>query len=146
MARSGEPQISKKELYEAEYFIPEYNIMVKLKDGTYEDNRKYPAMGEVTIWKPAFGDLNNDKKDDAVLILSVKGIDSVVIMLNKNGKPSYLTQKSLDFIGRGSSIDSIAINSGIITVGVYMDAGYRQTRPLKIFKYKLSKDQLVEVQ
>lgn len=147
---SGGSQITIEELKNTEYFIsmPKFNKLIKLKNGAY--NKSDAGFIRIQTWNIAFGDLNNDGKEDAALPLVVNGSYNLVVMLNKNGKPSYLTQKNLGADSGGSSISdfqiqSVKMNSGIVSVEVNL---YSKNTSFvkKIFKYRLSENQLVEAQ
>jgi hypothetical protein len=145
--QAGGPEITIDELENAEYLVsmPKYNKIIKLKGGFSNSS----DAGVVSISTPyvAYGDLNDDGKTDAALFLRVNGSNNLVVMLNKDGKPSYLTQKYLgsDYGNRGAynfQPQALTISSGIITATIL----YVDTDSKKVFKYKLSGDHLVEAQ
>jgi hypothetical protein len=153
---SGGSQITMEELKNAEYLVsmPKYNKMVKLKNGS--SGKSDAGAVYIQTNNVAFGDLNGDGKIDAVLPLGVNGSFNLVVMLNKDGKPLYLTQRNLGSDNNSSTkidgklikdvqIQSVGVSSGIITIAIdYYDFNYNNSR--KTFKYKLSGGQLVEVQ
>jgi len=140
-------------LKNAEYYTITYEETVQLKDGFYRKEYLGMASGlEVGIYKDkiAFGDLNNDEKEDAAVVLYSTGGGSgtfreLAIMINEDGDPSYLTSEHL---GDRVVINSIDIQSGIITLDMIVhgpeDAMCCPSLK-KTFKYRLSENQLVEV-
>lgn len=152
-----------EELENAEYYIRVFDKNVEFKGGNYEE-RVSESGAEFTItagiypdfqdeeskYKIAFGDLNNDKKDDvAVIIFSNTGgsgswIDLAVI-LNSNGEPTFIGSVSL---GDRTRINSIIIDKGIITLDIVT---HGPEDPMccptleKTVKYKLSEGRLVEI-
>ncbi len=147
-------QLTLKELKNAEYFIVEYDERIQLQNGYYfKPWQPNSATGlEVQIYnsKVAFGDLNNDGKEDAALVLTASGggsgsFRSLVVMLNEEGKPLYLTEESL---GDRVVVNSINIESGIIILNMIVHApgdGLCCPSLEKIFKYRLSENQLLKI-
>ena len=146
-------KLTLEELKNAEYYTTVYKETVQLKDGYYR--KEYPGMAsglEVGIYKDkiAFGDLNNDgKRDTAVVLYSTGGgsgtFRELAIMINEDGKPSYFTSK---FLGDRVIINSITIESGVITLNMVIhgpEDGMCCPSVEKIFKYKLSGNQLLEI-
>ena len=152
-----------EELENAEYYIRVFDKNVEFKDGNYEEQISesgaefaitagiYPDyQDEESKYKIAFGDLNNDKKDDAAVILfsntggSGSWIDLAVI-LNSNGEPIFIDSVPL---GDKTRINSIIINKEIITLDMLIhgpnDAMCCPTLE-RIAKYKLSENKLLEV-
>ena len=138
-------------LENAEYYIN--NEMVKLENGQYF--KAFPGLAEgldVRIYKDkiAFGDLNNDNKKDAAVVLTVNeggsgDFRSLAIMLDKGNEPVHLTSIGL---GDRTIINSIDIQSGIITLDMVIQGpndGMCCPTLHKIFKYKLSENKLVEI-
>lgn len=143
---TAETGLTLEKLKNAAYSIP-HSPVVKLKDGSgYFE--KYPA--KLYEDKVAFGDLNNDKKEDAVVLLGIsfrklQNIHSyyLCIMINDKGKPSYLTSNYL----RTVIVNSIVIESGLINLDLLVQKpgkGLHATAP-RSFKYKLFDDKLIEV-
>jgi hypothetical protein len=111
----------------------------------------------VGIWQPleekgvVFGDLNNDGKEDAALILDAYGGGSghfyeLAIVINHNGIPCYLTSEDL---GDRVIINSITLASGVITLDMIVhgpEDALCCPSAKKIFKYKLSDNQLIKVE
>jgi hypothetical protein len=146
-------ELTLEELRNTEYFAVEYDEKVQLKDGSYfKPWQPDSASGlSVAIYdnKIAFGDLDNDGKEDAAVILSTSGggsgsFRSLVIMLNRNGKPWYLTEKSL---GDRVVVNAITIESGIITLDMIVHApgdGLCCPSLEKISNFRLFNNQLLE--
>jgi len=138
----------------AEYYCLAHNKTIKLVNGSYA--KKYgfetATVFSTKIYKDkiAFGDLNNDKKEDAAVILTSSGggtgnFRELAIMLSKDGKPFYLTSKEL---GDRVIINSITIESGIVVLDMIIHSpkdGLCCPSVEKIFKYKLSENQLLEI-
>ncbi|MCK4781591.1 hypothetical protein KAS79_01555 [Candidatus Parcubacteria bacterium] len=140
-------------LENAKYYVVAYGETVLLKDGYYREEHPGMASGlEVAIYKNkiVFGDLNNDGKKDAAVILRSSGGGSgdfreLAIMINEDGKPNYFISKEL---GDRVIIDSITIQSGIIVLDMIVHGpsdGLCCPTLKKIGRYKLSKDQLLEM-
>jgi hypothetical protein len=143
-------------LKNTEYYSLFLKKVIKLTNGLYSEPPPEPEMAshcEVGIYKDklALGDLNNDGKEDATVILdgTCGGSGSfreLAIIINQDGKPYYLTSKDL---GDRVVINSMDIESGIITLDMIVhgpEDGICCPSVPKIFKYKLSGDQLVEVE
>ena len=98
----------------------------------------------------AFGDLNNDEKEDAAVIIYSAGGGSglfyeLAVMINQNGNPYHLTS---EYLGDRIRINSVAIRDGIITLDMIIhDLGDAACCPTlyKVFQYKLSEDELLEI-
>ena len=138
-------------LKNAEYYIPEYRMKVKLRNGEYRNDSiwLYVKLFEETA---AFGDLNGDGKGDAVVVIGVNTggnamIMRLVAMKNKNGVPVYVD--SID-LGDRTDVRSVSISSpsGIITVSMFV---HGPNDPMccpsvnVVRKYVLDGDRLVEV-
>jgi hypothetical protein len=141
-------------LKNTEYYSLFLKKIIKLTNGLYSEPPE-PGMAsycEVGIYKnkTTLGDLDNNGKDDAVVILDSTcggsgSFRELSIILNQNGKPYYLTSKDL---GDRVIINSINIEQGIITLDMVVhgqDEGLCCPTLRKIFKYRLSKNQLIEV-
>lgn len=102
-------------------FDPSGNRAVRLKDG-YHETRLYPdsetkAYIELT-GQMAWGDLNGDGVQDAVVILLSSGGGSggffeLAAMVNQSGTAK---QAALQYLGDRVDIKSVAIKSGIIVI------------------------------
>jgi hypothetical protein len=155
--------ITIEELENTEYYIRVFDKSVKFDDSDYEERVSeggaqfaitagiYPDFqDEESKYKIAFGDLNNDEKDDAAVIIfsntggSGSWIDLTVI-LNSNGEPTFIDSAPL---GDRTRINSIIIDRGIITLDIVThgpeDAMCCPTLE-KTVKYKLSEGRLVEI-
>ncbi len=100
----------------AEYDFFEYGKR-RLINGEYE-NWDERITASIYNGKIAFGDLNNDGKEDAAVIVTISGGGSgnfreLAIMENQEGSPINLTSVDL---GDRVIINSITIESGIITL------------------------------
>jgi len=129
---------------------------VKFADGSYTEpppNPEWATGGwsmRVIEDKIAFGDLNNDGKNDVALILNSFGGGSgsfyeIVILLNDNGGPLYFNCEQL---GDRVIINSIDIESGVIILDMIVhDEGDGLCCPSleKIFKYKLFEDSIEKI-
>jgi len=108
---------------------------------------------EVKIYenKITFGDLNNDGKNDAVVILTgncggTGNFRELAIIINQNKQPHYLTSKNL---GDRVIINSVSIESRVITLDMVIHGpndGLCCPTLHKIFKYKLSENQIIEIE
>jgi len=141
-------------LENTDYYCEAYSETVQLKNGVYI--KEYPDSASVLrigIFNDniVFGDLNNDEKEDAAVILDSSGGGSghfyeLAVMVNQDGTFKYLTGKLL---GDRIKINSISIESGIITLDMVIhgpnDAMCCPTLE-KTVKYKLSDNQLLEVE
>lgn len=145
----AETKLIINDLKNAEYYFLSYNKRIQLTNGQYED---WPSRITAGIYndKIAFGDLNNDGKKDAVVIVTINGGGSgdfreLAIIVNQDGNPTYLVSKEL---GDRVIINSVSIQSGIITINMIThgpnDAMCCPTKE-ELIKYKLSGNQLLEV-
>jgi len=141
-------------LKNTEYYSLFLKKIIKLTNSLYSEPPE-PGMAshcEVGIYKDkiTLGDLNNDGKDDAGVILdgTCGGSGSfreLAITINQNGKPYYLTSKDL---GDRVIIKSMTIESGVITLDMVVhgpEDGMCCPSLEKSFKYKLSGNQLIEI-
>jgi len=103
------------------------------------------------IEKISTGDLDNDSKEDAAVVLSYWGggtgvFKSLAVLLNKSGKPVYLTDIDL---GDRTGINSISIDSGMIKIAVNThrlgDALCCPTLE-EIWSYRLSGEDLIKIE
>ena len=103
------------------------DALVRLKDGIYEDVFHYKSNGSILehprwirMWDEhpfAFGDLNADGIEDAVVITSIWEGGNLVIkhltaLRNEGGVPVHVASVVLGNIG----FDSMAISDGIVTL------------------------------
>jgi len=142
------------ELKNSEYYVSVFEETVQLEDGYYfRPWLPDSATGlrvEILDEKIAFGDLNNDGKEDAAVIVYSSGGGSggfrdLAVVINESGKPSGLTSK---FLGDRVMINSITIQSGVITLDMVVhgpEDGLCCPSVEKIFKYELSENQLMEL-
>ncbi|OFW53668.1 MAG: hypothetical protein A2163_08450 [Actinobacteria bacterium RBG_13_35_12] len=144
-----ETKLTIDNLKNAEYYFLSYDRRIQLTNGQYED---WPSRITAGIYndKIAFGDLNNDGKEDAVVIVTINGGGSgdfreLAIMGNQDGNPTYLTSKEL---GDRVIINSVSIQLGIITINMIThgpnDAMCCPTKE-ELVRYKLSGNQLLEM-
>jgi hypothetical protein len=147
-------KLTLEELKNAEYYIITYDRTVQLKDGKYFKPWLPGSTTGLEVGisenKITFGDLNGDRKEDAAVIVRSTGGGSGVfyelaIMINKDGKPIYLTSK---FLGDRIIINSLVIESGIITLDMTVhgpgDALCCPTLKESV-KYKLSENKIIEI-
>ncbi len=129
----------------AEYDFFEYGKR-RLINGEYE-NWDERITASIYNGKIAFGDLNNDGKEDAAVIVTISGGGSgnfreLAIMENQEGSPINLTSVDL---GDRVIINSITIESGIITLDMITqgpnDPSCCPTQK-EVIKYKLLNNQL----
>lgn len=149
-----EKQLTLDAIKNTEYHCLVYNKTIKLIDGSYTEKYEFETATVLSIRiyddKIAFGDLDNDKKEDAAVILTSSGggtgnFRELAIILNKDGEPSYLASKEL---GDRVIINSITIELGTIILDMIVhgpEDGLCCPSVEKTFKYKLSENQLVEI-
>ena len=154
VSEGTETQLTLDAIKNTEYHSLAYNKTIKLINGSYTEKYEFETASVLSIRiyddKIAFGDLDNDKREDAVVILTSSGggtgnFRELAVVLNKDGKPSYLTSKEL---GDRVIINSVTIKSGIITLDMVVhgpEDGLCCPSVKKIFKYKLSENQLSEI-
>ena len=94
----------------------------------------------------AFGDLNNDKVEDAAVIIIERGggtgtYRTLKIVLNKDGRPDNVADLNL---GDRTGINAVTIQSGIISIDMtpfyptpWGDAGVKQIAKFQLFNNKL---------
>jgi hypothetical protein len=91
---------------------------VKLVDGKYEERGEHPLLTEQVIFvNDAFGDLQGDGIEDAVVELRYRGggtghFPGLVAMLNEQGKPVQVATASL---GDRERVLSLSIKDGVVT-------------------------------
>lgn len=140
-----------EELKNAEYYFPDYQAAVKLDNGSgYAIGGQFSTDGNPVRFyeeKFAFGDLNNDKKEDAVVFLDVLWGKNhsyhLFVMTKDDGKPFQLASKYLIHV----KIDSVVIKSGLITLDLLVEKFGDKIFDFtpRSFKYELSGDKLIEV-
>ncbi len=156
-------KLTLEELENEEYPLLFYKDKVRLKDGYYSGDLPVPyywKKEEVRVAinreKSAFGDLNNDGEEDAVVILDIEwrgqtgkfypAID-LAVMLNENGKPVY--HSSLKSQGWLHRINSISIKSGEMIIDFLLRKGEDcfdcASDIKKTLYFRLSGDELWEV-
>lgn len=149
-----EKVFSIKALKNAKYYIQSYEQIVKLRNGEYFEKWDSDSAFGISVGikedRIAFGDLNEDNKDDAAVIAysSREGsaeFRDLAVMINNAEEPFYLASVSL---GDRVKINSITIESGIIILNMVVhgpnDALCCPTLN-KTVKYELSGDKLVEI-
>jgi len=149
-----ESRLTPQALKNAEYRSEQYgDTWVKLKNGKHEERTEPDGTLEFVLRlsdKIAFGDLNNDGRQDAAVILVSSGGGSgsfreLIAVLDKNGSPR---QAAVQFLGDRTDIKSIAIRSGVIHVDLVRHGPNDPmccptVRELK--KYKLDDGRLVAI-
>jgi len=130
-------KLTLEELENAEYsLLSPYQEKVRLKDGYYSGELSVPyywKREEVRVTldrgKLAFGDLNNDGKEDAAVILVIEHRRTDVeekfsrqteltVMLNEDGKPIYHS-----YLRPQGIINSIVIQSGEMIIDFLLKKG-----------------------
>ena len=121
-------------------------IAAKFSNGGYKLNNGTDTFGaDIDAKHTAFGDLNGDGKNDAVVIMTTDYYQgagqnsSLFIMLDQNGKPTYADNY---FLGNQVTVNSVSINNGIIMVNIndkYINY------PSRTIYFQLSGNKLVEV-
>jgi len=144
-------------LENTEYYFALYDKKARLTDGQYgeeeivdEDGFTYIFSAGIASDKVAFGDLdNNGKEDAAVIIYSAGGASGLfyelAVVINENGSPYHLTS---EYLGDRIRINSINIREDIITLDMIIhDVGDSACCPTlhKVSQYKLSEDELLEI-
>lgn len=153
VTESEKVKLTSEILKNTKFYCQWYNTTVQLKNGRYI--KEYPdsaSMLNIGIFddKVALGDLNNDRKEDAAVILDSSGGGSghfyeLAVVVNQNGSPHHLTSKKL---GDRIIINSITIQSGVITINMIVHGpndGLCCPSLKKVVRYKLSDNQLIEV-
>ena len=159
LSYTNDSEISIEELENAEYYISESIGRVKLENGNYFKQWQPDSATGLSIWiereQIAFGDLDNDGKDDAVVIVNVSGgVGSIgtelAVMLNKQGEPMYHTSLPLKCKEEIHSADIESDLTGLNIVVVDMTTQGPEDfvchpSVRKVVKYKLLKKELVKV-
>lgn len=148
-----EKVFSIKALKNTKYYIQSYEQIVKLRNGEYFEKWDSDSASGLSVGikedEITFGDLNEDNKDDAAVIVYSSGGGSpefrdLAVMINNAEEPFYLASVSL---GDRVKINSIMIESGIIILNMVVhgpnDALCCPTLN-KTVKYELSGNRLVE--
>jgi hypothetical protein len=148
-------QITLDDLKNADYYFPSRNETVTLKNGkgvlkvtqSALQGREYPVYLDMT--KYAFGDLNNDGRQDAVIFLTqvyssnpnYPPTYSLYVMLNKAGKPVYAASEYMP-----SAIpQSLTIESGQIHLDLFVAKPGKDVLTLRSFVFKLADGNLTEM-
>ena len=150
-----EYELTLEALKNARYYCESCAGWVKLQDGYYlEEKEESGMLFRHETWLSedivVYGDLDNDGKDDAaVIIVSNFGGSGVfvelVVMINDNGNPLYLDS---EILGDRVIINSIAIESSeIILALIVLGPDDPMCCPTleKIVRYKVSGNRLVEI-
>jgi hypothetical protein len=150
-------RLTLESLENAEYYFALYKKKAYLAGGIHEEEEMVDEGGFSYIFSAgmiedvmAFGDLDNDGKEDAVVIIYSTGGGSglfyeLAVMMNKDGIPHHLTS---EYLGDRVKVNSIAIRDGIITLDMIIhDVGDAACCPTlyKIFQYKLSEEELLKI-
>ena len=145
-------------LENTEYYFPLYDKKAHLVDGLHGEEEITDESGYTYIFsagmfsdKVAFGDLDNDEKEDpAVIVYSTGGRSGLfyelVVMINENGNPYYLTSK---YLGDRIRVNSVNIQGSIITLEMIIhDVGDAACCPTlhKVSQYKLLENELLELE
>jgi hypothetical protein len=144
-------KLTLKALKDAEYYVIMKEQEIKLTNGSYKSTSErlgLPESIKITD-KVAFGDITNDGKEDAAVILatSLGGSGTfyqLSIMINQDGKPYNITNTDLGDV----IINSISIHSGEIMIDMIAHSpGDAMCCPTlkKVVKYRLSGDKLLEL-
>jgi hypothetical protein len=145
-------------LKDAEYYSLFLKKRIKLTNGLYSESSESGMASHCEVqyyndkisWTGSFGDLNNDGKDDAAVILNANcggsgSFRELAIVINQNGNPYYLTSKDL---GDRVSINYLTIDAETIILDMLIQGpndGMCCPTLHKISKYKLSGSELIEI-
>ncbi|MCK4308310.1 HEAT repeat domain-containing protein, partial [candidate division WOR-3 bacterium] len=144
--KSKKEKLTLDDLKNADYVCLYYGKGVRLKNGIYEEHHADSTSKlHVGIYKDkvAFGDLNNDGRDDAVVVIESYSGGSghfyeLAVVINNNGKPLCFIPKRL---GDRVIVNSVLINkAGKITVDMIAHSskdGLAKPTLRKIIEYKL---------
>ena len=144
--KSKKEKLALDDLKNADYVCLYYGKGVRLKNGVYEEHHADSASKlHVGIYKDkvAFGDLNNDGRDDAVVVIESYSGGSghfyeLAVVINNNGKPLCFIPKRL---GDRVIVNSVLINkAGKIIVDMIAHRpkdGLAKPTLRKIIEYKL---------
>ena len=151
-------KLTLESLENAEYYFALYDKRTRLIGGQHgeeeiidEDGYRYIFSAGIVSDKAAFGDLDNDGKEDAAVIIYSTGGRSglfyeLAIMINEDGNPYYLTSK---YLGDRIEVNSVNIQDGIITLErIIHDLGDAACCPTlhKVSQYKLFENELLELE
>lgn len=124
---ADENYLTLEEVKNTEYYCKPYDETVTLVDGKYV--REYPGMAsrretEILNDLIAFGDLNNDGKEDATVVTTSRGggsgsFEELTVLINNNGVPFYLDSEEL---GDRIIVNSISIEGGEIVLDMVVHA------------------------
>lgn len=114
------PTLSEDSLKNGSYLVPQYQKTVKLVDGKYAGGSGADALSANLLPQLAFGDLNQDGLQDAVVLIAENGggsgvFVSLVVVFNQNGAP---LQGGAVWIDDRPRINAISIQDG----KVFLDA------------------------
>jgi hypothetical protein len=146
-AFAAEKSLTLKDLKNLEYTINGEKI--KLNNDQYKSRSSTANVVSASIGKYSFGDMNGDGLKDAAVIIEWSGGGShgfrkLNIVINKNGRPVFLTSISSETV----VVNSLEINSGIITVtGLIYGPDNPQCCPSQknTEKFRLSKNKLIKM-
>lgn len=141
---SGAQIISVEQLQNATYSsLHAGNI--QLRDGSYRGMTAGENVPLVLLGNPAFGDLNEDGKQDAVVILSTSygaGAEyEIAVMINANGIPEYVAGEKFPY---ELSATGVSIVDGEINVQLKPRPGAPDLVPVKRV-YRLTGGSLQEM-
>lgn len=153
--RDEEEELTLEALKNAKYYCKACAGWVELQDGYYlEEKEESGMLFRHETWLSedivVYGDLDNDGKEDAaVIIVSNFGGSGVfvelVVMINDKGNPLYLDS---EILGDRVIINSIVIESSeIILALIILGPDDPMCCPTleKIAKYKVSGNKLIEI-
>ncbi len=108
------PPLTLDMLKNATYMLPFYGRTVTLTDGRFYVNTATDQYAVNMLDYVAFGDLNSDGLEDAVIALDENGggsgmFESVVVMVNQGGVPA---QAGVAKLGDRVQVNSLAIQAG----------------------------------
>ena len=115
------PVLSAETLRSADYALPVYEKHVTLVDGTFQGDEEPDKLRVTLLPQIAWGDLDGDGLEDAVVLLAENNggsgvFVSLLVMVNNGGQPR---QSAAVLVDDRPRIDSLEINNGsIIMQGV----------------------------
>ncbi|KPJ72985.1 hypothetical protein AMJ48_02790 [Parcubacteria bacterium DG_74_1] len=151
-------KLTLESLENAEYYFALFEKRARLIDGLHGEEEIFDKDGFPYLFsagmvkdKVAFGDLNNDEKEDATVIIYSTGGRSglfyeLAVMINENGSPYHLSSK---YLGDRIRVNSVSIQDGIITLErIIHDVGDAACCPTlhKVSQYKLFENELLELE
>ena len=151
-------RLTLESLENAEYYFALYDKRVRLINGlhgeeeiTDEDGYTYIFSAGMVKDRVAFGDLNNDGREDVAVIIYSTGGGSglfyeLAAVIDENGSPCHLTSK---YLGDRIRVNSVAIRDSIITLEMIIhDLGDAFCCPTlhKVSQYKLFENELLELE